>query len=125
MFSREMGHMEDAGLPRRIPFCRPNRPFIAQMVGTNEQPVDRFNRATTKIHHWTHLAIRNARPFHQVDRITPVKEGHRKSGHRSRQNPDLQPGRETQPSHKDDDGTKFHKKPEDLGQVPTGNGVRI
>ena len=23
MFSREMGHMEDAGVPRRIPFYRP------------------------------------------------------------------------------------------------------
>ena len=50
---------------------------------------DRFNRATTEIHRRTHLATRNARPVHQVDRITPVKEGHRKSGHRSRQNPDL------------------------------------
>ena len=31
--------MEDAGLPGRIPFYRPDRPFIAQMVGTIGQPV--------------------------------------------------------------------------------------
>ena len=39
MFSHEMGHIEDTGLPRRIPFYRPDGPFIAHMVRTNGQSV--------------------------------------------------------------------------------------
>ena len=53
------------------------------------QMIWRLHRATTKIHRWTHLTPRNARQFHQVDRIAPIKEGHRKSSHRSSQNSDL------------------------------------
>ena len=37
----------------------------------------------------------------------------------------VQPGRESQPSHKDDDGPKCNKKPEDLGQILIGTGVRL
>ena len=67
--------------------CRKNARNPRRSAMAND--FDRFNRATTKIHRWTHLATRNARPFHQVGRITPVEKGHRKSGHTSRHNPDL------------------------------------
>ena len=39
MFSSEMGQMENAGLPRRVAFHRPDRPLVAQMSGTDGEPV--------------------------------------------------------------------------------------
>ena len=39
MFDSQMGHMEKAGLPQRIPFYRPNRLFVTQMAGTDGQPI--------------------------------------------------------------------------------------
>ena len=36
---QKMGHMENAGLPQRILFYRPDRPFITQMVGIGGQSV--------------------------------------------------------------------------------------